>query len=242
MEYNDYSKMIDHALLTPTMQVSDLESGIDLALAYDVASVCVMPYYVQRLAERLKGSTVKTSTTIGFPHGANHVRTKVDEAKRAIDHGCEEIDVVVNLSQVLSECWSYVEEEIGAIIETAHASKQKAKIIFENCFLNDPHKIKLCQICTEHGADWVKTSTGFGTGGATIADLKLMIEHSGPDTQVKAAGGVRDLTTLMEVKKLGVTRCGASGTPALLDPLREQLGLPQVKLHPNPSSPTNPSY
>ena len=242
MEYQAYSKMIDHALLTPTMQVRDLESGIDLALAYDVASVCVMPYYVERLSQRLRESTVKTSTTIGFPHGANHVQTKVDEAKLAIDNGCQEIDVVVNLSQVLSGCWSYVEDEIGAIVETAHSSKQRAKIIFENCFLNDSQKIKLCEICTKQEADWVKTSTGFGTGGATITDLKLMIQHSGPETQVKAAGGVRDLATLMEVKQLGVTRCGASGTPALLDPLREQLGLPPVELTSSQASSNNPNY
>ena len=242
MEYRDYSKMIDHALLTPTMQEMDLEKGIDLALAYDVASVCVMPYYVQRLSERLRGSDVKTSTTIGFPHGANLISIKCLEAKSAIDHGCQEIDVVVNISQVLSEKWGYVEEEIQQIIEVAHSANQKAKIIFENCYLQEKHISKLCEICSALKADWVKTSTGFGTGGATLEDLRLMVRYTGADTAVKAAGGVRDLATLMEVKKLGVTRCGASGTPTLLDPLREQLGLPKISFDQNRPRTENPNY
>ena len=241
-DYQDYSKMIDHALLTPTMTVDDLEKGIELALAYDVASVCVMPYYVKQLSDRLSGSSVKSSTTIGFPHGANHSQIKVAEAQRAIDDGCQEIDVVVNISQVLSECWEYVEDEIASIVEVAHNARQKAKLIFENCYLQDNHKIKLCQLCSELQADWVKTSTGFGTSGATMDDLRLMVKHSGPNTQVKAAGGVRDLPTLMQVKELGVTRCGASGTPAILDPLRERLSLPSIELSPPSDSKTNPNY
>ena len=242
MEYREYSKMIDHALLTPTMQVGDLEKGIDLALAYDVASVCVMPYFVQRLSQRLQGSDVKSSTTIGFPHGANRISVKCLEARTAIEDGCQEIDVVVNISQVLSKEWGYVQDEVQQIVEVAHSAKQKVKIIFENCYLEDDHKIKLCQICDDLKADWVKTSTGFGTSGATIDDLKLMIDHTGPNIQVKAAGGVRDLETLTRVKQLGVTRCGASGTAALLDPLREQLGLSKVNIDDCSEKLENPNY
>jgi deoxyribose-phosphate aldolase len=242
MEYRDYSKMIDHALLTPNMAVHDLEKGIDLALAYDVASVCVMPYYVRQLSDRLRGSGVKSSTTIGFPHGANHTSVKIFEAKTAIDEGCQEIDAVVNISKVISGYWDDVQDEIEQLVETVHAERQKIKIIFENVYLTDEQKIKLCKICTDAKADWVKTSTGFATGGATLEDLRLMVKHSGSGTEVKAAGGVRDLSTLREVKKIGVTRCGASGTAAILDPLREELGLAKIVLKDSSSIPENPNY
>ena len=242
MEYLDFSKMIDHALLTPTMSVQDLEEGIELALAYDVASVCVMPYFVRQCSERLSGSDVRSSTTIGFPHGASTIQTKTLEAKQAIEEGCQEIDVVVNVSQVLSESWNYVHDEIASLVDTAHSAAQKIKVIFENCYLSDNHKIKLCEICTDLKADWVKTSTGFGTGGATIDDLQLMIDHTGPEIQVKAAGGVRDLETLRKVKQMGVTRCGASGTPAILDPLRAKLGMPRINTSTSQNTPQNPNY
>lgn len=228
-QYSDVAKMIDHALLTPAMSDQEIESGIDLAIAYDVASVCIMPFYVRRLAERLKGTTVKTSTVIGFPGGVNSTSTKRVEAEQAIEDGCVELDMVVNISQVISMHWSEVSDDIAAVIDVAHAAGQKVKVIFENCFLKDEHKIKLCEICSELNADWVKTSTGFGTGGATIDDLKLMRKHAGPHVQVKAAGGVRDLDTLLEVRSLGVSRVGASGTAKILDPAREALGLPAIK-------------
>jgi deoxyribose-phosphate aldolase len=136
--------------------------------------------------------------------------------------------MVVNISQVLSENWQYVRQDIGAVIEAAHAASRKVKVIFENCYLSDAHKIRLCQICTELQADWVKTSTGYGTGGATIADLQLMLAHVGPGVQVKAAGGVRDFETLEQVRQLGVTRCGASRTREMLDAARSQLGLSPI--------------
>jgi deoxyribose-phosphate aldolase len=217
--------MIDHSLLMPTMTVDQLEDGCRLAVAYDVASVCIMPYYLKRCAEILRGSTVQPSTTIGFPHGGHTTSTKLFEAGRAIEDGCQELDMVVNISQVLSGNWQYVTDEIRAIVDVAHAAHRKVKVIFENCYLNDAQKIRLCQICTEANANWVKTSTGYGTGGATFEDLKLMIDNVGPGVQVKAAGGVRDFETLVKVKQLGVTRCGASRTQAMLDPARQQYGL-----------------
>ena len=227
-KYEDVAKMIDHSLLMPTTSVDDLEAGIELAKAYDVASVCLMPYYVKRCAELLKGTTVKTSTTIGFPHGGHTTAIKKAEASQAIADGCEELDMVVNISKVLSGDWDYVRQDIAAVIDLAHAAGQKVKVIFENCYLNDEQKIKLCEICTELKADWVKTSTGYGTSGATQEDLKLMRQHAGDAVQVKAAGGVRDLETLLAVKAIGVTRCGASRTAEMLDPAREQLGMPPV--------------
>jgi deoxyribose-phosphate aldolase len=228
--YSDLAKMIDHSLLNPTTTVAYLEAGIDLAIAYDVASVCILPYYLKRCVERLAGTTVKASTTIGFPHGGHTTAIKRAEALRALDDGCEELDMVVNIGQVLSGEWDYVRNDIAAVIEVAHTAHQKVKVIFENCYLNDSQKIKLCEICSDLDADWVKTSTGYGTGGATLDDLKLMRQHAAPHVQVKAAGGVRDLQTLLAVRALGVSRCGSSRTCEMLDPAREKLGLPPIAL------------
>ena len=221
--YHDIAKMIDHSLLNPTLTVADLEAGCRVAVEYDVASVCIMPYYLRRCAERLAGSTVVPSTTIGFPHGGHATRIKAAEAQQALDDGGRELDMVVNISKVLSGDWDYVREDIRAVIEPVHARGQKVKVIFENCYLADEHKIRLCEICGELAADWVKTSTGYGTGGATDADLILMRKHSPARTQVKAAGGVRTLDRLLEVRALGVTRVGASRTADILEECRSRL-------------------
>ena len=223
--YEDIARMIDHSLLNPTLSDRDLEAGCELALAYDVASVCIMPYYLKRCAELLKGSTVNASTTIGFPHGGHTTAVKVAEAKQALCDGGQELDMVVNVSKVLSGDWEYVRSDIAAVIDVTHKQGQRVKVIFENCYLNDEQKIKLCEICGELGADWVKTSTGYGTGGATMDDLKLMRQHSPASVQVKAAGGVRDLDKLLEVRALGVTRVGASRTADILDECKRRLGL-----------------
>ncbi|MBX3437372.1 MAG: deoxyribose-phosphate aldolase [Planctomycetaceae bacterium] len=219
----DIAQMIDHSLLKPTLSVAELEAGCRLALESDVASVCILPYAARRCAEILAGSSVRTSTTIGFPHGGHATSIKVAEARQALADGCEELDVVVNISQVLSGDWDYVETELAAIIAPTHDAGQKVKVIFENCYLEDSHKIRLCEICTNVGADWVKTSTGYGSGGATIEDLRLMRAHSGPGVQVKAAGGVRDFARLLEVRTIGVTRVGATATQVILDQCRAAL-------------------
>ncbi|HKT10447.1 MAG TPA: deoxyribose-phosphate aldolase [Terriglobia bacterium] len=222
--YHDVSKMIDHSLLNPTLTASELEQGCRLALDYDCASVCIMPYALARCAEILKGSTVKASTTIGFPHGGHTTAVKVAEAMRALDDGGQELDMVANISKVLSEDWDYVRQDIQAVIDAAHGRRQKVKVIFENCYLQDHHKIRLCETCGELGADWVKTSTGYGKGGATLKDLKLMRRRSPAHVQVKAAGGVRTLDKLLEVRVLGVTRVGASRTAEILDECKQRLG------------------
>jgi deoxyribose-phosphate aldolase len=226
--YADIAKMIDHSLLNPTLTAEELDSGCRLARLYDVASVCILPYALRRCAELLRGSTVKASTTIGFPHGGHTTAVKVAEAERALADGGEELDMVVNISQVLSGAWEEVRRDLSSVIEAAHARNAKVKVIFENCYLQDEHKIRLCTICGELGADWVKTSTGYGSGGATIEDLRLMRAHSPAAVQVKAAGGVRDLDKLLEVRALGVTRCGASRTKEMLDDCRRRLNLPPL--------------
>ena len=223
--YKDISKMIDHSLLNPSLSESQLEEGCRLAVDYDVASVCILPYFLSRCAELLKDSTVKASTTIGFPHGGHTTQIKLAEAEQAIRDGGEELDMVINISKALSGDWDYVHDEIKAIADLTHEHEQKLKVIFENCYLNDEQKIRLCEICGKIGVDWVKTSTGYGSSGATIEDLKLMRRYSPEHVQVKAAGGIRDIDKLLEVRALGVTRVGASRTKDILDECRRQLGM-----------------
>lgn len=227
--YADVAKMIDHSLLNPTLTAAQLEEGIRLAIAYDAASVCIMPYYLRRCSEMLKGSTVKSSTTIGFPHGGHATAIKAAEAKQALADGGEELDMVVNISQVLSSEWDYVAREIREITGVTQGAGQKIKVIFENCYLNQEQKIRLCEICGEVGVDWVKTSTGYGTGGATHDDLRLMRQYSPSHVQVKAAGGVRDLDALLAVREIGVSRCGASRTADMLNEARKRLGMPAIE-------------
>lgn len=228
--YPEIAKMIDHSLLNPALTQQDLERGIRLAVAYDVATVCIMPYYLARCAQLLRGSTVKPTTTIGFPHGAHCTTVKREEARQALADGAEELDMVVNISAVLSGRWDYVREDIASVLEVTHQAGARLKVIFENCYLNDAQKIRLCEICGELGVDWVKTSTGFGPGGATFEDLALMRKHSPPHVQVKAAGGIRDLDALLRARQIGVTRVGASRTAAILDECRRRLGLPPVQI------------
>jgi deoxyribose-phosphate aldolase len=229
LTYADLAGMIDHSLLSPTLTTLDLEAGCQLAVAYHVASVCIMPYYLERCATLLADSMVAPSTTIGFPHGGHSTAVKLAETRQALADGGRELDMVVNISLVLSKLWHRVQDEIKAITEITHAAGQKVKVIFENCYLKDEHKIRLCEICGEVGVDWVKTSTGYGTGGATVDDLKLMRQHSPAHVQVKAAGGVRDLDTLLKVRELGVTRCGASRTKDMLDEARRRLNLAPIQ-------------
>jgi len=228
--YSDVAKMIDHSLLNPTLTRDDLEAGCGAALAYDTASVCTMPFYLKRCAELLHGGSVKASTTVGFPHGVNTTAIKAAEARQAIADGGEELDMVANISMVLSGDWEYVREDIKAVIDVAHAAGAKVKVIFENCYLQDAHEIRLCEICGELRADWVKTSTGYGSGGATHADLILMRKHAPAHVQVKAAGGVRDLDALLAVRALGVSRCGATRTAGILDEARRRLGLAPIRI------------
>jgi deoxyribose-phosphate aldolase len=228
--YPDVAKMIDHSLLNPTLTWDDLEGGSALALAYDVASVCIMPYALKHCAERLRGSDVRASTTIGFPHGNHRTGVKVAEARQALADGGEELDMVVNISKVLSGDWSYVRDDIRSVVEETHSGGQKVKVIFENAYLNTDQKIRLCEICAEVRADWVKTSTGYAPSGATDADLILMRKYSPPYVQVKAAGGVRDLDALLRVRALGATRCGATRTASMLDEARRRLGLRPIQV------------
>ena len=176
--YRELSKMIDHSLLKPSMVEAELDAGCRLALEYDVASVCTMPYYLERAARLLAGSDVLPTTTIGFPHGGHSARIKRLEAEQALADGARELDMVVNVSQVLSGNFAAVRSEIAGVLQPTRDAGAKLKVIFENCYLTDEHKVHLCEICGELAVDWVKTSTGFGSSGATSGNAKSTETHS----------------------------------------------------------------
>ena len=225
---NELAKMIDHSILHPTFTDKDLKEGCEIAKQYDVASVCVKPYMVKDAVEFLKGTEVKIGCVIGFPHGNSTTNVKVYETVEACKDGAEEIDMVINIGKALQGDLDYVENEVKAIADACHENGAILKVIFETDFITDKDlKIDLCKICSRAGADYVKTSSGYGfvkqpNGdynyvGATVADLILMKENVGEGVKVKAAGGVRDLDQLLEVQATGATRCGASATKTLLE-------------------------
>ncbi len=224
--YKQIAKMIDHSLLNPVLTDEQLVEGCRLAVRYDVATVCVKPYFLERCAALLEGGDVKPTTTIGFPHGGHAASVKIAEVREALRQGAKELDVVVNIGKVLSGDWDYVREEIASVVKAGHQGEALVKVIFENCYLQDDHKIALCKICGEVGADFVKTSTGYAATGATVEDVKLMRAHSPARVQVKAAQGVRTLDKLLEMRALGVTRVGATATASILDDCKRRLGIP----------------
>lgn len=238
--YMELAKMIDHSLLHPTMTDRELEEGCGVAAKYGVASVCIKPYAVKRAVELLRGTGVIVGCVIGFPHGNSATEVKRYETEVACREGAAEIDMVINIGKAMSGEWGYVEADIRAVCEEAHRHGAKVKVIFEMDYLgkggaglgSDEFKIKLCQIAERAGADWVKTSSGYGFvkqadgsynyKGATEHDLALMRKACSAKVQVKAAGGVRDLDGLIRVRELGATRCGATATAAMLEEYRRR--------------------
>jgi deoxyribose-phosphate aldolase len=236
--YEDLAGMIDHSLLHPTLTDRELEEGCRVATRYRVASVCIKPYFVKRAAELLRGTGVKVGVVIGFPHGNSATESKRYETELACTDGAVEIDMVINIGKALGGDWEYVERDIRAVCDEAHGHGAKVKVIFENDYLGqggaglsgDQFKVKLASICERAGADWIKTSTGYGFvkgpdgkysyQGATEADVRLMRASVSEKVGVKAAGGVRDLDTLIRMRQLGANRCGASATAAILDAYR----------------------
>ena len=238
--YEDLAKMIDHSLLHPTMTDAEMEAGCRQAVEYGVASVCIKPYAVKRAVELLKGSDVIVGCVIGFPHGNSATESKRYETELACRDGAKEIDMVINVGKALGGDFAYVEADIKAVCDEARKHGAKVKVIIENDYLSgggaglssDDLKRKLCEICEKAGADWVKTSTGYGFvkqpdgsynyKGATEHDLALMRASVSPKVAVKAAGGVRDLDGLIKVRDLGANRCGASATVVMLDEYRRR--------------------
>lgn len=218
--YEDIAGMIDHSLLKPFLTDKEIDEGCRLAQEYRVASVCVRPSDVKRAAEILNSSPVRVGTVIGFPHGTTTTQTKVSEAREAIANGAVELDVVLNIGKLKSRDYDYVKADLKAVTAFAHEKNVIVKIIFENCYLDDEEKISACKICSEVGVDYVKTSTGFGSGGAEDKDLRLMRQHAHPSIKLKAAGGIRTLERAIEVRKLGCSRIGATATVGILERLK----------------------
>ncbi len=231
----ELAKMIDHSILHPTLTNEDLVKGCEIAKKYDVASVCVKPYAVKGAVELLKGSNVLVGCVIGFPAGNSTIEVKVFETKTACLDGAQEIDMVINIGKALQGDWEYIEKEIKAVTDTCHKYDAIVKVIFETDFVTESNAIiKLCEICTKVHADYVKTSTGFGFVkdsdgkssyvGETISNLELMKKSSGPNVKVKAAGGVRTLDALIEVKNAGCSRCGATATKEIMEDAKQRFG------------------
>ena len=231
----ELAKMIDHSILNPAHTDEDLVKQCEVALAYDVASVCVKPYAVKTAVQRLMNSSVKIGCVIGFPHGNSSTAVKVFEAEQACRDGATEIDMVINIGKALGGDWDYVENEIRQVTDMCHLNNAIVKVIFETDFVTKTEdKIHLCEICTQAGADFVKTSTGYGFvkqangdynyKGATLDDVELMRKHSGPAVQVKCAGGVRTLDDLLKMRAAGATRSGATATEVILEEAKKRFG------------------
>ena len=219
MEYTceEIAKMIDHSLLRPELTEQEIIEGCEIAKKYNVASVCCRPSDVALAKKILAGSEVKVGAVVGFPHGSHRTETKVFEAELALKDGAEELDMVIHIGKLRSRDFDYVKKDIQAVVEVAHRHGAIVKVILENCYLTDELKQIGCRLAEEAGADFVKTSTGFAPGGATIEDLILMRQSVSPKVQVKAAGGVRDLDAALRVREVGATRFGATKTVEILE-------------------------
>jgi deoxyribose-phosphate aldolase len=223
----ELAKYIDHSILHPTMTDADLEEGCAVAIKYGTATVCVKPHTVPKATKLLEGSGVGVCTVVGFPHGSNTIDLKVIETIEACRNGAGEIDMVVNIGKVLGEDWTYVENEIDQILHSALEHNAILKVIFENDYLEEKHKIRLCEICSKLHVAFAKTSTGYGfvkqsngmflAKGATLDDLRLMRKHCSPDVQIKAAGGIRNLPDMLAAIEAGATRIGATATAAIIE-------------------------
>ena len=235
IQVSELAKMIDHSILQPTHTDEDLRKECEVAEKYNVASVCVKPYAVKQAVQHLKDSEVKVGCVIGFPHGNSSTSVKVLETEEACRDGATEIDMVINIGKALGGDWEYVEMEISAVTATCHRYNAIVKVIFETDYIiRTEDKVRLCGICTRAGADFVKTSTGYGFvkqpdgyfnyKGATVADIELMRKHSGPKVHVKSAGGVRTLDDLLSMREAGATRSGATATEAILEEAMKRFG------------------
>ena len=219
----DIAKTLDHSTLQPFLTEDDIRKGCDIALQYDTATVCARPGDMPLVVKLLSGSAVKPCTVIGFPHGAHHTSVKVFEAERALDDGCQELDMVLNIGRMLHGDEAYVRDEIAALAQAAHARNAILKVILETCYLSDEQKKTACRLSEAAGADFVKTSTGYGKSGATVADVKLMRAAVSEKVSVKASGGIRTLDMVLACRNTGAARCGVSATVKIMEEAQERL-------------------
>ncbi len=213
MKLNQY---IDHTLLKADASVAQVEKLCREAREYEFFSVCINSYYVKRAIHFLNGSNVKVCTVVGFPLGASTMETKRFEAMKAIAEGASEIDMVLNISAVKSNEWQYVLDDMSSLAQVCHQQGGLLKVILETCLLSEEEKKKACELAVKANVDFVKTSTGFSTGGATIEDIKLMRSIVGPQMGVKASGGIRDTATAKAMIEAGATRLGTSASVEIL--------------------------
>ena len=218
----NYNKFIDHTLLRPDAKIEEIEHLCEEAKAYRFMSVCVNPFFVPVAKKLLEGSDVKVCTVIGFPHGAHHTAVKLYEAERALDDGCQELDMVLNIGRMLHGEEAYVQDEIAALAQAAHARNALLKVILETCYLNDEQKKTACRLSEAAGADFVKTSTGYGSAGATVADVRLMRAAVSEKVSVKASGGIRTLDMVLACRNAGAVRCGVSATVKIMEEAKER--------------------
>ncbi|MBW9300890.1 deoxyribose-phosphate aldolase [Pediococcus acidilactici] len=204
------AKYIDHTILAPEATQSQIDQIIKEAKKYDFASVVVNPYWVSYVADQLKGTDVNTVTVIGFPLGANTTATKVFEAKDALQNGATELDMVINIGELKAGHDDAVLNDIKAVVEAGHAENRHVKVIIETALLTDEEKVRACELSEKAGADFVKTSTGFSTAGAKVADVKLMKQTVGDRLGVKASGGIHTKSEAEAMIEAGATRLGAS--------------------------------
>jgi deoxyribose-phosphate aldolase len=214
------ASMIDHSLLRPELTAQEITDGLAIARSYKVASACVRPSDVERATAELAGSNVMVSTVIGFPHGSCTTRTKVGEVVEAMSLGADEFDMVIHIGALRSHDTSYVAQDIFAVVDAA--SGRTVKVILENAYLTNEEKVLGCHLAEAAGAQFVKTSTGYAPGGATLEDIVLMRANVSPHIGVKAAGGVRTLDVLLAMARAGATRFGATATIDILDDLNER--------------------
>lgn len=215
------AKYMDHTLLKADATLDGIDRVVAEAKQFGCASVCVNPFWVPYVARLLDGSGVATCTVVGFPLGASSTASKVFETTDAIANGADEIDIVINIGELKAGHAELVREDIRAVAEATHAGGKLLKVIIECCLLTDDEKRLACLLCAEAGADFVKTSTGFSTGGATVADVALMRECVGPDFGVKAAGGIRTLADAYAMIEAGASRLGVSAAASILAELDE---------------------
>ena len=228
--------MIDHSLLRPELTLDDITVGCEIAAEHEVKSVCCKPADVVHASKVLAGSSVLVGTVVGFPHGSSTTETKVLEAREALQNGARELDMVLNIGRLRGGDETYVAADIRAIVEVAAAENALVKVIFENAYLTDDEKVVACRLTEDAGADFVKTSTGFAASGATMEDLILMRRSVGPAMQVKAAGGVRTLDTLLAMVAIGVSRFGATATVAMLADAKERAAINELRVPTNAAS------
>ncbi len=211
------AKMLDHSTLQPYLTEDDIKKGCDIALQYNTATVCARPADMPIVVNCLKGSTVLPCTVIGFPHGNHQPDVKVFEAKRALEDGCQELDMVLNIGKMIKGDYAYVQDEIAQLAEAAHQGDAILKVILETCFLSDEQIVEACKLSEKAGADFVKTSTGYGSAGAKVHHVKLMRDSVSSAVRVKASGGIRNLDAVLGCRLAGASRCGVSATKAIME-------------------------